>query len=169
MPPRRKTLGLLGIAGLLSACAGDPATPAAADPPLPAFPTPPDLVQFYVSPTTSNRFMVDSRSIDVAPDRDIRLTLVIRSPSGAQTVTREAIRCTTAEYKILAIGDGSGAWSPAGESEWRQIENNSLNRHRAALASEYLCEGSSSVSSTAAALDALRNPGDSRRPVWSAP
>lgn len=169
MPQPCKTLGLLAAVGLLSACAGEPITATIADPPLPAFPNDSDLVEFYVSPTTTNRFMVDSRSIDVAPDRDIRLTLVIRSPSGARTVTREAIRCASADYRILAIGDDSGAWSPASESKWRQIENSSLNRHRAALASDYLCDGSTSIGSAAAALDALRNPGKSRRQVWSTP
>ncbi|MCB1885981.1 MAG: CNP1-like family protein [Rhodocyclaceae bacterium] len=140
-----------------SGCASAPESQPPAALVLPPYPAAGDLLPFEVSAVNDNRFLVDQTSLDIEPDRDVQLTLVVRSPSGAETVTREAIRCQTAEYRILAIGRRSGEWSQLDDPPWRRIEEGRLNRHRAALALEYLCEGPASVLDAEQALAALRD------------
>ena len=140
---------------LIAGCATTPA-PAPPEPPLPAYPSEDRLLLFTVSRLSDNRFQVDEDSIDVHPDRDVRLTIVVDAPGGARTVTYEAIRCQTAEYRIIAIGQRDGRWMTVAEPQWRRIEEGGPNRQRAALALEYLCDGPSSVLDRAAALRALR-------------
>lgn len=146
------------LVSLSSGCADLPAPGAAEIISLPPYPSRQDLIEYTVSAQNDNRFLVDVASIDVDPDRDIQLTLVARSPGGAETVTREAIRCQTAEYRILAIGRQDKAWKQVQEPRWRKIEEGTLNRQRAALALEYLCEGPTSVVDSAAAVAALTDP-----------
>lgn len=124
--------------------------------PLPGYPSDQKLIPFTVSELSGNRFYVDQESIDVDPDRDVRLTVVVDAPGGARTVTHEAIRCQTAEYKILAIGRRDRQWSVLADPQWRRIEEGGPNRQRAALALEYLCDGPTSVLDRDAALRALK-------------
>ncbi len=155
---RRALLTLLAAAlPLIVGCASTPEAETPAETVLPPYPTAGNLLPFSVSATNDNQFLVDQSSIDVDPDRDVQLTLVVRSPSGAETVTREAIRCQTAEYRILAIGRRNGEWRRQDDPPWRRIEEGRLNRHRAALALEYVCEGPASVIDSAQALMALRD------------
>lgn len=140
---------------LIAACSTTPAGDAP-EPPLPGYPSDQKLIPFTVSELSGNRFYVDQESIDVDPDRDVRLTVVVDAPGGARTVTHEAIRCQTAEYKILAIGRRDRQWSVLADPQWRRIEEGGPNRQRAALALEYLCDGPTSVLDRDAALRALK-------------
>ncbi|MCB1957069.1 MAG: CNP1-like family protein [Rhodocyclaceae bacterium] len=158
MQHRALFIALAVTAWIASGCASTPDE--SVSPPetvLPAFPTTENLLPFAVSATSENSFLVDTASIDVVPDRDVQLTLVVRSPGGAETVTREAIHCQTAEYRILAIGRRDDTWKRLDNPPWRRIEEGGLNRHRAALALEYVCEGPASVVDAASALAALRD------------
>ena len=146
---------LCALQPLISACPSTP-TPVVPEPPLPAYPTEHRLLRFNVSDLGANRFYVDQDSIDVHPDRDVRLTIVVDTPSGARTVTHEAIRCQTAEYRILAIGRRDATWTTLADPPWRRIEEGGPNRQRAALALEYLCNGPASVIDRGEALRALR-------------
>lgn len=166
---RSARLGAALVALLSGACAELPETQDASLARLPPIPRAEDLVPFYVSAASSNQFLLDAPSLDVEPDRDIQLTLVVRAPGGAETVTREAIRCQSAEYRILAIGRGDGSWSRVAAPDWRRIENNTLNRHRAALAGEYLCDGPASVIDAATVLRGIRNPRQMQPGIGTAP
>lgn len=127
--------------------------------PLPGYPSADNLIEFYVSPTTANRFFVDSASLSIVGSEIIRYTLVAKSPSGASSVSFEGIRCNSRELRQYAFGRSDGTWSEARASTWKEIRNNSLNRHHAALFSEYFCVGGAPVSTAAEAIDALRRGG----------
>lgn len=106
---------------------------------LPPFPAQEDLWPFVGSTTSGNRFLLDSRSLTVASDGVVRYTLVIISPSGARNVSHEGIRCATAERRLYALGRPDNTWSRARSDQWARINENSLNRHHAALYGEYFC------------------------------
>jgi hypothetical protein len=118
----------------------------------PPAPQPADLQRFYVSATTPNVFLVDTRSLSVGPDRVVRYVLVVRSPRGAENVTFEGIRCATGERRLYAIGQSDGSWVASRNAEWERISFNTYNRPQAALAKEYFCDGTTA----AADLDEIR-------------
>lgn len=153
----------------LAACAGTPEVRDASQVQLPDFPKASDLLEFPVSAASGNHFMIDRRSMSIDPDREVRLTVVVRAPGGAETVTHEAIRCQSAEYRIYAVGRRDGTWTRLVEPTWRRIEESGLNRHRAALASEYLCDGPASVRAPEEALRAMQNPSHMRHGIGAAP
>ncbi|MBP6707813.1 MAG: CNP1-like family protein [Candidatus Accumulibacter sp.] len=107
--------------------------------PWPAFPQPENLTPFVVSATTENTFMIDGASLSVGGDRVVRYTLVIISSSGAQNVSYEAMNCLTGERRLYALGRADKTWSKARNDQWEKIRENTLNRHHAALFSEYFC------------------------------
>jgi hypothetical protein len=76
---------------------------------LPAPPKPADVIEFFVSSATDFRFFVDPQSLSVGKDGVVRYTLLARSPSGAENVTFEGIRCSEGWLRVYA-GRGRG-WS----------------------------------------------------------
>lgn len=106
---------------------------------LPEFPKEDDLLEFYVSAVTPNRFFVDGKSISVGADGVVRFVLVIKTAGGATNVSFEGIRCGTIEYRLYATGRSDGTWVKARASEWKRIENKPINRHHAALSRDYFC------------------------------
>lgn len=106
---------------------------------LPPFPQPDKLIPFDVSATTNNRFLIDGDSLSVGSDGVLRYTLVIVSPSGAQNISYEGMRCATAERRVYALGRTDRTWSKARSDRWQHIAENTLNRHHAALFSDYFC------------------------------
>lgn len=123
---------------------------------IPPFPRPESLVSFYVSATTDNKFMVDRESIAVGADGVVRYTLVVTSPSGAQNVSYEGLRCSSAERRLYAFGRSDKTWSRARSNQWVRIQGSTLNRHHAALFSEYFCPGGNAVRDADEARMALR-------------
>ena len=123
---------------------------------IPAFPVAGNLAGFYVSATTDNKFMVDRESISVGADGVVRYTLIVTSPSGAQNVSYEGMRCSTAERRLYAFGRSDKTWSKARGNEWVKIQESTLNRHHAALYSEYFCPGGSAVANAEEVRMALR-------------
>lgn len=121
-----------------------------AETPLPSLPLERDLIPFYVSATTPNTFLVDGRTLGIGEDGVVRYVLLIRTPGGAENVSFEGVRCETLERRIYAIGR-QGAWVSARNSAWVPIVFNSYNRHQAALAQEYLCDGPMPVKDVAEA------------------
>lgn len=124
---------------------------------LPPSPDKAALEPFYVSALTNNDFFLDRHAIAIGEDGVIRYTMVVRSSSGAQTTTFEGIRCQSAEWRIYATASRSGQWIPARNSKWRLIEDNGLNRARAALAKEYVCDNGIPARTVAEVLDKLRH------------
>lgn len=123
---------------------------------LPAFPRESDLVEFYVSAATSNRFYIDAATLSAGDDGVVRYTLVVLTSGGATNVSHEGIRCATLEFRLYATGRSDRTWSPARTSEWRPIENKPVNRHHAALSRDYFCPNGNPVLSADEGRNALR-------------
>jgi hypothetical protein len=114
------------------------------DVPLPEYPLPGSLVRFPTNWTT-NAIFVDHKTLSVAGDGVVRFAMVVRSSSGAETVSFEGIRCVTGERRVYAYGrrtaDG-GTWSAALGSTWRQINDSRINRHYYEFWRDVFCDGS---------------------------
>ncbi len=123
---------------------------------LPVFPRDADLIEFYVSAATANRFFVDAATLAVGPDGVVRYTLVIKTSGGAGNITYEGISCDTRMYKLYATGWADGTWAWARTGGWRQIENKMANRHHAALSREFFCPLATPIHSADEGRDALR-------------
>lgn len=106
---------------------------------LPAAPKPENLAEFEVSGTTTLRFAVDLHSISVGDDGVVRYTLVSRSPSGAQGISYEGIRCESYQKKLYAFGQKDGSWTRSRRDQWDPITGTGANRQHAALARDYFC------------------------------
>ena len=119
-------------------------TPRERDVPLPPYPAAESLVRFPTNWTTNSIF-VDQKTLSVADDGVVRFTLVVRSSSGADSVSFEGIRCLTGERRVFAYGrrtaDG-GTWSAARSSAWQQITDSRINRHYYEFWRDVLCDGS---------------------------
>lgn len=126
---------------------------------LPAFPKPESLDSFFVSATTDNKFMVDRDSISVGADGVVRYTLVVLSSSGVQNVSYDGLRCATAERRLYAFGRSDKTWSKARSNQWSKIQENTLNRHHAALFFEFFCPNGNIVRDANEARMALRSGG----------
>lgn len=124
---------------------------------LPALPKADALIEFFVSSASSFRFFVDPPSLSVGADGVVRYTLVARSPSGAENVSYEGIRCNNESVRIYAISYG-GTWSQT-RSDWKRIEPRSVQRWHNELGSRYFCPNRVSVTSAAEGLNALRRGG----------
>lgn len=126
---------------------------------LPALPKADALIEFFVSSATSFKFFVDPLSLSVGADGVVRYTLVARSPSGAETVSYEGMRCKSGTYKVYAFANG-GVWSRSrGNPDWWPIEPKSVQRWHQALRREYFCPFDVGISTAAEGLDYLRRGG----------
>ncbi len=111
--------------------------------PLPAFPSSETLIQF---PThwTNNQVFVDGGTLKVGGDGVVRYALVVRSPSGADSVSYESLRCGTGERQVHAYGrkTASGsAWSPARNVNWQAISDRGINRYYFEFWLDVFCDG----------------------------
>lgn len=110
---------------------------------LPPYPRAANLVEFTVSAATSNRFYIDYDSLNVGEDGVVRYTVLIRSPSGAETVSFEGMRCETGERKLYAFGrqdgKGGGEWSRNRYAKWDPIPARQASSHQRELFFHYLC------------------------------
>lgn len=88
---------------------------------LPAFPAEADLVEFYVGPTQTSRFFIDSSSLSVGQDGVIRYTLVTKTPGGARNIVYEGLRCATREKRLYAMGHADQTWTRPRRSDWSRI------------------------------------------------
>lgn len=127
--------------------------------PLPAFPKDEDLIEFYVSATTTNRFFVDGATLNPGADGVVRYTLVVRTAGGATNVSYEGLRCQTLEYRLYATGRSDGTWVAARNGQWKGISNVAANRQQAALSRDYLCPSRIPVFTAEEGRDALRRGG----------
>lgn len=123
---------------------------------LPDYPKEDNLLEFYVSAGTANRFFIDGSSISPVGDGAVRYTLVIRTGGGATNVSYEGINCADLAYRLYATGRADGTWSKARKSEWRPIVNKPINRHHAALSRDFFCPGGLPIGTAEEGRDALR-------------
>jgi len=145
----------------ISAIAGDSEEQAwmEGDVTLPAFPDDKDLIEFYVSAATSNRFFIDGKTLSVGSDGVVRYVLVVLTSGGATNVTFEGMRCGVREYRIYATGHRDRNWGGMRSGEWRAIENKPVNRHHAALSRDYFCPLGNPIFKADEGRDALRRGG----------
>lgn len=122
---------------------------------LPNAPKPENLLPFYVSAATENKFFVDGATLTVGSDGVVRYVLLVQSPQGGRNVTFEGMRCETRERRMYASGRLDGTWSKARKNEWDKIQDVSTNRHHAALFLEYFCPFGIPVRDAAEARKAL--------------
>lgn len=106
---------------------------------LPPAPKAENLQPFYVGPTATQSFALDTKSLVIGKDGVIRYTLVAVSQGGAKSISYEGIRCATFEKKIYAFGRDDGSWGPARNNQWEIIVRSKVNRQHAALAQDYFC------------------------------
>ena len=123
---------------------------------LPAYPKDADLLPFFVSAATDNRFFIDAKSIAVGKDGVVRYTLVVKSASGAVNVSFEGMRCATGQVKAYAFGRGDGTWFAARHPDWRTIVYKDRNRQHHVLFDDFFCPGGIAVGSPKEAVEALR-------------
>lgn len=122
---------------------------------LPEPPQQRNLVPFYVSAATSNRFYIDASTLSVGSDGVVRYVLLVLSPEGGRNVTFEGMRCESRERRIYAVGRLDGSWSKARKNEWVRIQDAYANRHHAALFLDYFCPFGNIVRDAAEARNAL--------------
>ncbi|RLJ62165.1 CNP1-like family protein [Sulfurisoma sediminicola] len=123
---------------------------------LPAFPQDSDLLPFYVSAATSNRFFIDAKSLSAGSDGVVRYVVVIKTSGGATNVTFEGIRCDAREYKLYATGRYDRTWGPLLAGQWRPIEYKDRNRHHSVLSRNFFCPNGVRIGSADEGRDALR-------------
>lgn len=117
------------------------------------------LIEFFVSSASSFKFFIDQKSLSVTQDGVVRYTLVARSPSGAETISYEGIRCGgQALVRVYAFGN-AGKWSRNADTNWRTIEPKSVQRWHNVLRGQFFCPSRYSIQSAAEGLDALRRGG----------
>lgn len=123
---------------------------------LPPTPRTENLLPFFVSATTDNRFFVDALSISPGEDGVVRYTLVIQSSSGASNISYEGMRCSPAVIKRYAFGRSDGGWGKSFNAKWEQISYKSANRHHHMLHDDFFCPRGIIIRSAEEAVSALK-------------
>jgi len=121
---------------------------------LPSYPAEDNLLEFFVSEASDFEYFIDAKSIKVDGDV-IYYTLVARSPEGVSNVSYEAIRCSSREYRIFAIGEANRTWRRR-TTPWREIRGGSVHRWHDALRKDYFCPGGAPILSAEEGRDAIR-------------
>lgn len=123
---------------------------------LPPAPKPENLLPFFVSSTTDNRFFIDSASITRGEDEVLRYTLVIKSSAGAVNVSYEGMRCSTSDLKRYAFGRNDGSWGKARNAKWEPIGYKDVNRQHHMLYDDFFCPRGIAVKTREEAVNALK-------------
>jgi hypothetical protein len=123
---------------------------------LPPFPVGDRLLEVAIGGASRNAYFVDPASITVGQDWVIRYTVVVRSPSGAKTISYEGLNCTDYEYKIYATGRPDGTWAEAKRPQWSHVRYTELNRYRIVLFTDFFCPKKVPVRSSGEAVRALK-------------
>lgn len=125
---------------------------------LPAYPKPEALLPFQVSPAIALRYFIDAESITPGEDGVVRYSLIVKSPSGAENVTFEGMRCSTRERKLYAFGRRDSTWSRNRYARWDPIEVGVRQaEHQVVLYKEFFCPEKVMVSSREEAVGALKD------------
>ncbi|MBS0307994.1 MAG: CNP1-like family protein [Proteobacteria bacterium] len=108
---------------------------------LPAAPKQENLIPFYVSPTATYTFSIDTKSLSVGSDAVVRYTLMAKGSGGAENISYEGIRCKSKERKLYAFGRKDGSWSRSHRDKWEPITQHVSNPYHAILMTDFLCDG----------------------------
>jgi hypothetical protein len=102
-----------------------------------------NLIEVKLDSTTRNSLFIDAASLSVGDDGVVRYTAVIRTPSGAENVSFEGLRCEAGERKLYAFGRTSGAeagtWSRNRYARWEPIQARLAGGYHRELFFHYLC------------------------------
>lgn len=109
------------------------------NPPPPAYPGDSSWIEFKPNGVTDNRFFVDGSSLSVGPDKIVRFSLRVQSPSNARTISYSAIRCKTKEWKDYAFATPENTWRREEDAPWRPIEAKHFNNYQETLYKEFFC------------------------------
>ena len=135
-------------------------------PPPPAFPKRAALIEFEATRATRDfRYFIDGANLSVDAKGVVRYTLVVRSTSGVDNVSFEAINCKSDEYRIFALGQADGTWGGRAGG-WRPIRESRQPQHRA-LHRDYFCPQSNPIADAGEGLRALREGGHPWRKGFS--
>ena len=107
---------------------------------LPPYPVDRNLISVPLPERDSLKIYIDEKSISLLPDRAIRFSLVVESPSGARNVFYDAIRCETKEYKTYAFGTAEGTFQLVKNPKWRKIPYYPTNAFRYHLYKYVVCD-----------------------------
>lgn len=114
---------------------------------LPPYPKPENYIPITLGARSSNQFFVDYASVSASDDGVVRYSMVVKSPSGAETISFEGMRCTTGERKLYAFGRKEGGeWARNRYAKWEPIQGRSLNDFRRELFYHYFCTVEGAVS-----------------------
>jgi len=110
---------------------------------LPPWPKPENFIPILLGARSGNQFFVDYLSASAGKDGVVRYSMVVKSPSGAETISFEGMRCTNGERKLYAFGrgdkKGAGVWSRNRYAKWEPIQVRSFNDFRRELFYHYFC------------------------------
>ena len=98
-----------------------------------------DLQEFQLDDASGRfRYFVDRSSLQTDADGTFRLTLVIRSESGAENSSYEGFHCGSREYKVYAYGSSQG-FKPMPKPTWQRISRTGRENYRNVLYKNLLC------------------------------
>jgi hypothetical protein len=106
---------------------------------LPPYPVAGKLIRAQVGVRGSFVYLVDPDSLDRGKDDIIRVTIVARSPAGAENVTYEGYHCSQRERKIYAVGRSDHTWAQARNPAWQKITGSQRDPAIADLNDHYFC------------------------------
>jgi hypothetical protein len=128
-------------------------------PPFPAFPGRATLIEFEPRAPRDFRYYIDGATLNVEPKKGVvSYVLVVRSLSGVDNTTFEAINCKTDEYRVYALGRADGTWGGRA-SAWRPIAE-SRQPHYRSLQREYFCPQANVISDADEGRRALQDGGN---------
>ena len=110
---------------------------------LPPAPKPDNLIEVKLDSSTRNKLLIDAASLSSSDDGVVRYTAIIRTPSGAENVSFEGMRCETGERKLYAFGrttgKDAGEWSRNRYAKWEPIQARLAGGYHRELFFHYMC------------------------------
>jgi hypothetical protein len=106
---------------------------------LPPAPKPENLIEVKLDSSTRNKLLIDAASLSSGDDGVVRYTAIIRSPTGAENISFEGMRCENGERKLYAFGRPNGDWSRNRYAKWEPIQARLAGGYHRELFFHYLC------------------------------
>lgn len=111
---------------------------------LPDYPQDNDLLEVSGPPAYRNyQYLIDGKTLSVGADGVVRYSIVIRSPSGADNVMFDGIRCTSSQIKNYAYGstdmDGKKKFIQKQSATWKPFQSSGITGYAPILTANYFC------------------------------
>ena len=120
----------------------------------PAFPRgPAGLIEYSISDARGYRFFVDAGTLTVSKEGIVRYAVIAQSPEGAQNVSFEGLRCSSAEHRLYALGRSDRTWA-ASRTTWQPVR--SARPWQITLYREYFCPQKAPIRDAAEGVRALQ-------------